>query len=96
MADKPITSATPGLTEEQAVNRIKQIILEDAYPMFSDTDILFYYNENNKSFRATVYNLLKLKAETGSTVITGMTLPNPERFFMRLATPYRPNNSGVL
>lgn len=81
------------MTLEEKVRRIKFVTQEKEYPMFTDEDIIWYLNEYNGNMRNTIYNLLCLKADTGAVQITGCTLPSPERYFMRIAQEYRPNNS---
>lgn len=81
---------------QQKLARIKIAAREELYPMFSDKEIKFYLEEESGSVRATIYRLLTLKAETGSVVLANMTLPDPERYFHKLAMDYRPNNGGVV
>lgn len=84
------------MTQEQKVNWLKTVTQEAAYPMFTPQELEFYLSEYGGDVRKTAYKLLCLKAQNGQIQITGMTLPDHERYFMKLAQEYRPNHSGVL
>lgn len=84
------------MTLEDKVNKLKIITQEEAFPMFSNQEFEFYLSENGGDVYDTAYEMLCLKAQNGSIVITGITLPDPERYFMKIAQKYRPNHSGVL
>lgn len=78
------------------LDRIKMATRECYCPMFSDREIKFYLEEENGNVNNTIYRLLTLKAENGAIAFEGMTLPDSERYFMKVAMDYRPNNSGIL
>lgn len=84
------------MTLEQKVLRIKKIILEDSFPMFSDTDIEFYLELCNGNVNNTIYRLLTVKSESADVQLSGMTVGNPKEYFQSIARDYRPNNSGVV
>lgn len=91
-----MNTTKPETTLEKNIRRIKKIILEDRYPMFWDQDIEFYLEEYGGDVERTIYELCCIKATSGDINIDGLTLPNLERDFMRIANEYRPNNSGIL
>lgn len=78
------------------VDRIKRIIREDEYPLFSDDDIKFYLKENNGDVNQTIYQCLIIKSEDSSIALTGLSTSDTSSYFKRLARRYRKNNSGVL
>lgn len=81
---------------KERVERIRIIIREDTYPMFSDQEIQFYLDEFGGDDDRTIYELCCLKATSGQVSVGGLTLPSMDRDFMRIANQYRPNNSGIL
>lgn len=82
--------------EENTLNRIKKILREDEFPLFSDDDIQFYFDENNKDERETIYQCLIVKSEDSSISISGLSTSDTSSYFKRLAQRYKRNNSGIL
>lgn len=78
------------------VERIKRILRENEIPFFSDEDIQFYLDENDGNENSTIYQLLLIKAEDTTLSISGLSAADTSSYFKRLATKYRPNNSGIL
>ena len=75
---------------------IKNILREKDIPFFSDDEINFYYNKNNKNLNNTIYECLLVKAENTTLNISGLNVADSSAYFRRLASRYRPNNSGIL
>ena len=75
---------------------IKNILREKDIPFFSDEEIDFYYNKNNKNLNNTIYECLLVKAENTTLNISGLNVADSSAYFRRLASRYRPNNSGIL
>lgn len=82
--------------EENTLNRIKKVLREDEFPLFSDDDIQFYFDENNKNERETIYQCLIIKSEDSSISISGLSTSDTSSYFKRLAQRYKRNNSGIL
>ena len=82
--------------EENALDRIKKILREDEFPLFSDDDIKFYFDENNKDEKETIYQCLIIKSEDSSISISGLSTSDTSSYFKRLAQRYKRNNSGIL
>lgn len=82
--------------EENTLNRIKKVLREDEFPLFSDDDIQFYFDENNKDERETIYQCLIIKSEDSSISISGLSTSDTSSYFKRLAQRYKRNNSGIL
>lgn len=78
------------------LNRIKKILREDEYPLFSDEDLMFYLEENNGDVNSTIYQCLIIKSEDSSISISGLSTSDTSSYFKRLAQRYRKNNSGIL
>ena len=82
--------------EENTLKRIKKILREDEFPLFSDDDIKFYFDENNKDEKETIYQCLIIKSEDSSISISGLSTSDTSSYFKRLAQRYKRNNSGIL
>lgn len=79
------------------LDRMKKILREEDYPMFTDEDLEFYISENGGNVNAAIYQCLILKSENNSVSITGLTAgDSSSSYFKRLASQYKPNNSGNL
>lgn len=82
--------------DSEILARIKKIVREDAVSFFTDDEIESYYAENNENFNATVYNLLLVKAENTTLAVSGLSLADSSRYYLRLASKYKPRNTGTL
>ncbi len=78
------------------LDRLKTILRENDIPFFSDDELNFYLSENKNDFNATAYQCLLIKAETTTLSLSGLSLADTASYFRRLASRYRPHNSGVL
>lgn len=78
------------------IDRMKTILREADIPFFSDEDLQFYLNENDGDENAAIYQCLLIKAEDTTLSISGISAADTSLYFRRLASRYRPNNSGVL
>lgn len=77
------------------LDKIKFILRENDMPMFSDLEIEDFI-ENSSSVDMAVYELLLLKSENTALSISGLTTAETSGYFKRLASMYKPNNSGIL
>lgn len=75
---------------------LKIVLREDEIPFFTDAQLGFYLKENNNDYKATAYQCLLIKAEDTTLSISGLNTSDTSRYFCRLASQYRPNNSGIL
>lgn len=75
---------------------LKIVLREGDIPFFSNEELEFYLRENKGDYEATAYQCLTIKAENTSLVISGLTAADTSAYFRRLASRYRPRNSGVL
>ena len=79
-----------------AIEKLKTILREKDIPFFTDDEFEFYLNENNGDFNATAYQMLIIKSEDTSLVLSGLTTADTSKYFKRLASRYRPHHSGIL
>lgn len=75
---------------------LKIVLREEDVPFFSDEELEFYLRENKGDYGATAYQCLLIKAENTSLTVSGLTAADTSAYFRRLASRYRPRNSGVL
>lgn len=78
------------------LNDLKMVLREKDVPFFTDEELQFYLRENGNDYRATAYQCLLIKAEDTTLEISGMSASDSSKYFRRLASRYRPNNSGIL
>lgn len=76
--------------------KVKLVIRENAVPYFTDAEIQSYYDVHMGNLNATIYELLQVKAENTTLSISGLSTADTSRYFLRLATKYKPRNSGQL
>ena len=69
---------------------------EHQSPYFEDGDIEHYYSKNKGNTLATIYEMLIVKAEDSAISVSGLSTADTSNYFLRLASRYRPHNSGVL
>lgn len=78
------------------IEKIKIEVREKQAPFFSDEEIEYYYEKNEKDFDATVYELLIIKSEDSTISVSGLNTQDTSGYFKRLASRYRKFNSGTL
>ena len=78
------------------IEQLKIVLRERDIPFFENEELEFYLSQNNDSFEATAYQTLLIKAENTTLSISGMTTADTSAYFRRLASRYRPSNSGIL
>ena len=83
------------LTENE-MSRIKKILLEDDVQYFTDDDIQFYVDVNIGNIDCAIYQMLIIKSEDTTVSVSGLSTTSTSSYFKRLASQYRPNNSGIL
>lgn len=79
-----------------AREELKIILRETACPFFTDEQLDYYLSKNADDINKTAYDCLIIKAEDTTVAISGLTVPDTSKYFLRLAQKYRPNNSGTL
>ena len=78
------------------LDELKIILRESDIPFFSDNELTFYLNKNDGSYENTAYECLMIKSKNTTLTIAGLTAADSSSYFRRLASQYRPNNSGFL
>ena len=63
---------------------------------FTDDDIQFYVDENKGNIDCAIYQMLIIKSEDTTVSVSGLSTTSTSSYFKRLASQYRPNNSGIL
>lgn len=76
--------------------QIKMALREKPYPYFTDEELEAIYEKNNRNVSDTIYEGLVIKSEDTSLIVAGLTCADTSKYFRRLASHYRPNNSRLL
>ena len=79
-----------------ALDQLKTMIREDVMPMFSDAQLQHTLERHHNNLNAAAYELAIMKSENTSVSLAGLTLADTSKYFLRLASLYRPNNTGTL
>lgn len=77
------------------IDKLKLILREKDCPFFSDEE-LKQYMEMYTSLEDTAYHCLIIKAENTTLSVSGLSLGDSSKYFLRLAQQYRKSNSGIL
>ena len=78
------------------IERIKKEIREEQSPYFEETDFQYYLDKNNGNVNSTVYEMLIIKSEDSTISVSGLSTQDTSGYFKRLASRYKPFNSGIL
>lgn len=78
------------------IDRIRKEIREDQSPYFDDDDFVYYLNKNNGNVNDTIYEMLIIKSEDSTISVSGLNTGDTSTYFKRLASRYKPFNSGIL
>lgn len=79
-----------------ALDQLKMILREDDIPFFTDDQLSFYLDQNQGDLRRAAYQCLIIKSEDTTIQVSGLTTSDTSKYFLRLASQYRPHNSGIL
>ena len=75
---------------------LKIELREEDTPFFTDAQLEYYLSKNKNNVQATIYECFILKSEDTTLSVSGMNTADTSSYFKRLASKYRPNNSGSL
>ena len=78
------------------IEQMKMNLRESDCPFFSDDELEQYYHNNNDDIKKASYECLIVKSQNTTLSISGLSCSDTSGYFLRLASRYRPNNSGVL
>ena len=81
---------------EADILRIKKEVRENQIPYFDDDDFVYYLNKNNGNVNNTIYEMLIIKSEDSTISVSGLNTGDTSAYFKRLASRYKPFNSGIL
>ena len=79
-----------------AIERIKREIREEQSPYFNEDDFQYYLDKNSGDVDATIYEMLIIKSEDSTITVSGLSTKDTSSYFKRLASMYKPFNSGVM
>ena len=78
------------------LDELKLNLRELDCPFFSDEELELYYQKNGEDIKATSYECLVTKAQNTTLRLSGLNCSDTSKYFLRLASLYRTNNSGIL
>lgn len=78
------------------IEKIKKEIREEQAPYFEEDDFQYYLDKNNGDVNTTIYEMLIIKSEDSTIVVSGLNTQDTSGYFKRLASRYRSYNSGIL
>lgn len=78
------------------LSNLKLILRESDIPFFTDEQLNFYLEQNGGDVRGAAYQCLLVKAEDTTLSVSGLSTADTSKYFRRLASQYRPFNSGTL
>lgn len=84
------------MADVEKLRRIKKEIRDDQSPYFEESDFEYYLNKNNGDVNATIYEMLIIKSEDSTISVSGLTTQDTSAYFKRLASRYKPFNSGIM
>lgn len=79
------------------IQELKLILREESSPFFTDEELAYYLEKNNRDINNAAYECFLLKAEDDSIVLPGgLTLANNRAYWLSLAKKYKSNGSRIL
>jgi len=78
------------------IEKIKIEVREQMSPYFDDYEFQYYLDKNNGDADATIYEMLIIKSEDSTISVSGLNTQDTSAYFKRLASTYKPFNSGIL
>ena len=78
------------------IERIKKEIREDQSPYFEEDDFQYYLDKNDGNVNNCIYEMLIIKSEDSTISVSGLSTQDTSTYFKRLASRYKPFNSGDL
>lgn len=78
------------------LSNLKLILRENDIPFFTDEQLNFYLEQNGGDVKKAAYQCLLIKAEDTTLSVSGLSTADTSKYFRRLASKYRPFNSGTL
>lgn len=72
------------------------VLMEEEVPFFSAESLMVLWRQCGGDFNRAAYEGLIRKSMESQVAMSGLTLPDTSKYFLRLAQRYRPFNSGTL
>lgn len=79
-----------------SLDDLKIVLRERDISFFTDEELQFYVDQNGGNYDAAAYQCLIIKSEDTTLSISGLSAADSSKYFKRLASKYRPRNSGIL
>lgn len=76
--------------------QLRIICREEDIPFFTDEQLQYQLERANGDLNLAAYHCLLIKAEDTTLSVSGLTVRDSSKYFRRLASQYRPTNSGIL
>ena len=84
------------MTDVEKIRYIMKELRETQSPYFEDDEFQHYLDKNNGDVNATIYEMLIIKSEDSTISVSGLTTQDTSAYFKRLASRYKPFNSGIM
>lgn len=84
------------MTDVEKIRCVRKEIREDQSPFFDEDDFLYYLEKNNGDMNSTIYEMLIIKSEDSTISVSGLSTQDTSAYFKRLASRYKPFNSGIM
>ena len=84
------------MTDIERIKKIKREIREAQSPYFEEDDFMYYLEKNGGNVDATIYEMLIIKSEDSTISVSGLSTQDTSTYFKRLASRYKPFNSGIM
>lgn len=79
----------------QLLDQLKRALREHTMPLLSDSD-LEYLLESSTSLDEAIYKGAIMKSEDTTLQVSGLSTADTSKYFLRIASMHRPNNTGIL
>lgn len=84
------------MTDIEKIRYIRKEIRETQAPYFEEEDFSHYLVKNNGDVNKTIYEMLIIKSEDSTISVSGLSTQDTSAYFKRLASRYKPFNSGIM
>lgn len=84
------------MTVIEKIQRIRKELREAQAPYFDEDDFLYYLEKNGGDVNNTIYEMLIIKSEDSTISVSGLSTHDTSAYFKRLASRYKPFNSGIM
>lgn len=78
------------------IAELSKILMEDEVPFFTEDSLNALWKRCNGDLQTAAYEGLIMKSMESQVAMSGLTLPDTSKYFLRMAQRYRPFNSGTL